>query len=68
MIELQSRKSSAPLVKADLVKRGLELAKTVEAEIQRHPDKVSRGSGLVLPEPVLTQGASWAQELFGGPR
>ena len=63
MVELQTRHASgesSKLIKADLIKRGLELANTVEAEIQRHPNRVSAGSGLVMPEPVVPQDSSWA--------
>ena len=63
MVELQTRRASrvsSQLIKSDLIKRGLELANSVEAEIQRHPNRVSAGSGLVMPEPVVPQDASWA--------
>lgn len=64
MVELQTRHSSgvsAQRINSDLIKRGLELANSVEAAIQRHPNRVSAGSGLVMPEPVVPQDASWAQ-------
>ena len=61
MAELQSENTSKQLVSTDLIKRGLELAKTVEAGLERQPDKGSRETGLFVSDPVITDEASWAE-------
>ncbi|MEM9137509.1 MAG: tetratricopeptide repeat protein [Cyanobacteria bacterium P01_F01_bin.42] len=57
MVELRTRTPSSHLIKADLLRRGLELANIIEAEIER----ASEHSGLALPDPVLSESASWAR-------